>query len=107
MHILICIVPSAPEDFMLMADDMSPTMLLAFWTEPNITNGTITAYTINCTSPSEAISYVIDATETSAVLDGLIPFTNYTCVIFASSEEGEGNCSEPQTAMTIEDCKLR
>ena len=48
---------------------------------------------------------VVNGSTFTTTLEGLTPFTGYTCTIFASTGAGEGNSSDPQTATTDEDSK--
>ena len=47
----------------------------------------------------------VDESTLTTTLEGLTPFTEYTCTISASTGAGEGNSSAPQTAITDEDSK--
>ena len=100
------IVPSAPRDFMLLMVPGSSTTLSASWVEPVNTNVTVANYSISCTAASGMVSFSFNDSVTSATLESLTPFTSYTCVISASSDAGEGNCSDSVTAMTDEGCKF-
>ena len=66
-------------------------------------NVSITGYTLNCTGISEAID--VDQSTTVAVVDGLMPFTNYSCQIFARVN---GNIGDVATInqQTAEERKL-
>ena len=45
----------------------------------------------------------VNGSSFTATLEGLTPFTRYTCTISASTGAGEGDSSGPQTATTDED----
>ncbi len=83
----------------------SPDTLSASWTEPDPANGIISGYTINCTTPTGEMlqPFNIGPGETSAMLDGLVAYTNYTCIISATTGAGEGQFSTPLTVTTVED----
>lgn len=85
----------------------SPNSLSASWMVPDTTNGIISGYTINCTTQSEEgmMTFNIDAGNTATMLGDLRAFTEYTCVISATTGAGEGAFSDPQTETTAEDSK--
>ena len=85
---------------MLIGVNGSSSTLSASWTEPDPANGEISGYFIRCNSVSQ---FNISASSTSTTLMGLSPFTEYECVISASTGAGEGSASAPQTATTDED----
>ena len=90
---------------MLLMVDESSTTLMATWLTPEPANGVISSYTIACNSiedPVLMVRFDISAFNTSTLLTGLQPFTEYQCVISASTGAGEGTASAPQTATTDE-----
>ena len=103
------IVLSAPTNFMLTRVDGSSTTLSASWNVPETTNGIISNYTIRCNTTGSDIMMLapltVDKSTLTTTLEGLIPFTEYTCTISASTGAGEGDSSGPQTATTDEDGK--
>ena len=82
-----------------------PTTLSASWVEPEPANGVISNYTINCTSQSGSMLEVdiINPEERSTELTDLDAYTEYTCVISATTGAGRGDFSNPQVATTAED----
>lgn len=100
--------PSAPGGFSLVQVSGSPNTLLASWTEPVPANGVILGYTISCNvigdmGPVEAVApFSFSGTLQEGMLTGLLPFTQYTCVISANTSAGEGAASGPLTATTDE-----
>ena len=83
--------------------------LSATWMVPVPANGEISVYTINCTETESGTvvpAFSVSAPSTSTTLMGLTAYTEYSCVISATTGAGEGNLSGPQTAMTDEDSKL-
>ena len=87
----------------------SSTTLLASWMEPETTNGIISNYTISCNTTDSDIMMLepltVDESTLTTILEGLTPFTGYTCTISASTGAGEGDSSGPQMASTDEDGK--
>ena len=84
----------------------SSDSLSASWLAPDPANGVLSAYTIRCNVPG-APSVVIDPfTFDNAVsegnLTGLTPYTEYSCVISATTGAGEGTQSGTSTARTDE-----
>ena len=91
---------------MLIRVDNSSSTLSALWMVPENTNGVISNYTIRCnTTDSDIAPVTVDESTLSTTLEGLTPFTEYTCTISASTGAGEGGSSTPQTATTDEDGK--
>ena len=89
---------------MLTRVDGSSTTLSASWNVPETTNGNISGYTIRCNTTGSYTMFVEQFASTfAAILEGLTPFTEYTCTISASTGAGEGNSSGPQAATTDED----
>ena len=97
--------PTEPQNFTLATIPMSPQQLQASWTIPNPTNGLITNYTIQCSSPDAPSFTEVVGNVTSFVLDRLNPFTNYSCNVSATTVAGEGRSSGIVTAQTDEDGK--
>ncbi len=86
----------------------SPNSLSASWLVPEPANGIISGYTISCSTPSEVLMpFGIASSLMATSLEGLTAFTNYTCIISATTGAGTGNLSNPQTARTDEDGKSR
>ena len=87
-----CSAPSgAPQNFIAMPSSRSITFS---WDPPLPAdrNGDITRYTITCSDGSE--SHTADFTEAgSGMIDGLTPFTSYSCSITASNSAGTGPSS--------------
>ena len=79
-------------------------------------NGIITDYTLTCSgsgvqfyedqvNPTQFINSSNGQT-TSITLMNLLPFTNYTCSITATTSVGEGDMSGPVTQATNESSKF-
>ena len=103
INVICSIVPSAPVNFTLSMVGGSSTTLSASWMEPETTNGIISSYTLSCNTTG--IMLAVNGSTFTATLEGLTPFTGYTCIISASTGAGEGDSSAPQTATTDEDGK--
>lgn len=76
------------------------------WTPPEPPNGIITAYSIFCRLSGDenfTLPEVVMPPSMERTLDGLMPFTNYTCVMTANTSAGEGQETEPRTATTDQD----
>ena len=99
------VVPSPPGNFSLSEVAGAPTSLLASWAVPDPENGIISGYIINCSTSSGEVLEPFSASSevTSSVLNGLTAFTEYTCVISATTGAGEGSASDIQRATTVED----
>ena len=79
--------------------------LQASWTAPNPANGIIRNYTIVCNRDQET-NITVSITDTmmmSTLLDNLVPFTNYTCEVSATTDAGMGVPSNPSTVPTDQD----
>ena len=96
-------VPSGP------AQDLSVSVVsfeevTISWAAPNETdrNGVITGYLINITLISTGQSFTRNSTNTTHVLNGLQPFTSYTCSVAAMTRVGLGPFSMPISFLTYE-----
>ena len=99
-------VPSSPQNFSLSPVAGSPSQLSASWSVPIPRNGIITGYSVYCnTSANQSypeqmigsnvptIRSVVNGTTLAATLNGLSPFTQYSCYVTANTSVGEGNPS--------------
>ena len=110
----ISTAPTAPIG--LTVAQSSATELDVSWSRPIPSNGIISNYTLGCSGSGEQHysdqivpdPYMMEygGNMTSAVLSGLLPFTNYTCTISATTGAGEGVMSDPVTQATDESSKL-
>ena len=48
---------------------------------------------------------VEDINDTEITIRMLLPYTTYIVVVYAFTDQGRGNGSDPLTALTDEDCK--
>ena len=109
-------VPTQPRNFQLTPVEESSTQLQAMWLPPEPANGEIIAYTIYCRISLEQMyeeqrpemenifteQFSNDGSELSAMINGLLPFTNYDCYVTAGTSVGEGSQSNNSTARTSE-----
>lgn len=79
------------------------------WEAPNMAdqNGIITGYLVNFTVVSTGQSFTRSSTNTSLTLDGLLPFTTYTCYVAAMTQVGPGPFSMPTSFLTNQTGKLK
>ena len=99
-------VPSgSPQNLVVTA--MSSRSLRLTWEPPfeENRNGIITGYTISITN-EDGVAMEITATNTSAVVTNLRPFTTYTSSITASTSVGEGPPTATVSRTTPEDGEL-
>ena len=100
--------PSAPRSFVVSRIDDSSDTLSATWMLPDPTNGVISGYTIDCVAQIPAMTelqFTADFPDTSTTLTELLPYTEYSCTIFATTGAGDGATTGPQVARTDEDGK--
>ena len=108
-------VPSSPQNFSLSPVAGSPSQLSASWSVPIPRNGIITGYSVYCnTSADQAypeqmigsnvptIRSVVNGTTLDATLNGLSPYTQYSCYVTANTSVGEGNPSYMTATRTVE-----
>ena len=104
-------VPSPPENFSVSSIIRSPLSLSASWGEPSARNGIIESFTVRCSrlnaggSDTTTISTTVvnNGSVFSVTIEGLTPYTDYSCTISATTGAGEGNSSDAQIARTDED----
>ena len=74
------------------------------WQPPSLLdqNGVITGYVINLTSLNTGISQQLTSTALTLQISNLTPFTNYVCIIAASTAIGMGPFSTVITIQTLE-----
>ena len=102
------LVPEVPGNFNLQMIEDSSMTLSAIWMVPVPANGEISVYTINCAETESGTvvpAFSVNAPSTSTTLMGLTAYTEYSCVISATTGAGEGDPSGAQVARTDEDSK--
>ena len=67
------------------------TSIVLTWSAPVKSNGVITGYTLQCRSAvGETHLMGLMSSQTTTVLSGLLPYTNYSCSITANTSVGGG-----------------
>lgn len=109
--ILTDVIGLIPENFQV-TDQRSRNITFS-WTHSPQTNVSITGYSLNCSKPltdvdqSSTTSIIeVDQNSTTAVVDGLTPFTNYSCYIYARVKGNRGELSTAVVSQTMEERKL-
>jgi len=100
--------PSPPINFSLSTVPGNSTVLEARWEEPEVPNGILRNYTVRCNDTLEfpvATANSTDVVVTS--LTGLTAFTVYECLVYATTDGGQGNSSESSVATTAEYGKVK
>lgn len=98
-------VPTQPLNLTLETVIGNPTQLRASWSPPDEPNGMILNYTVTCTSmdvQSSPLTTMVDMSTIVTVLGDLLPFTNYSCAVSATTSAGEGSSTDTETAQTDE-----
>ena len=117
MIILFSLAPTPPIGFTLEQVPGSPTTLMASWDQPSTLNGELTSYSVSCRVASQqfypeqepdteemfTLRTTVDQDTISTILTGLIAFTRYDCYVTASTNGGESQPSNNETARTDED----
>ena len=96
--------PSSPIN--LTINYFDSTTLLLSWLKPVPPNGIITEYFINCSSDVNSKYYTNHTTDTTGLISGLQPFTNYTCSVTAYTKVGGGPPMMPVRGQTDQSTKL-
>ena len=60
------------------------------WSIPVKPNGVITQYRLQCSGGRKMFSPVLNGSQTTTTLSGLLPYTNYSCSITAHTSVGGG-----------------
>ena len=118
-------VPTEPRSIRVLSLAGSPTELLVTWDPPAEPNGIILLYTVYCyvlsndsftnqpfLAPLDALVtamplYIeVPGNQTEAVMEDLVPYTSYLCLVTANTSIGESNSSSIQLNQTDESGKL-
>ena len=96
-------VPTQPRNFTLEPVIGAPTQLQASWIPPDPSNGLILSYTVRCVTAAQTpiIVAIVGGDSVTVLLEGLSPFTFYTCYVSANTSAGEG-LSANESARTDE-----
>ena len=87
---------------------MTANSITFSWLSPliHLRNGNITHYSLRCSYSTDIITLEhLQIHDTSYLLSNLLPYTNYSCNLSASTSVGEGP-STSIVARTDEDCKI-
>ena len=87
-----------PRDLKGVSND--PRSLTLTWSAPEIPNGVITEYQLQCSGGGQVFNRTV--METTATLSGLLPYTNYSCSITARTSAGGGPAATT-SVITLQD----
>ena len=87
----------------------SSTSLLVTWDHPLAPdhNGVITGYTVIRQSGSERDTAELFSNDTSHLLTGLVPFTEYNITVAGNTSAGQGEFTRPFTMRTLNNSEWR
>lgn len=97
--------PTAPQN--VAQTGITHTTITITWTPPIPPNGEIESYSIEYSSEVEGTLNVtgIPPSIFQYQLTGLMEYVNYTIVVYAHTDKGRGDGSDPITVETNEHCK--
>ena len=103
----MCAVPGVPQSVSVISP--SSTSLLVTWNHPLATdrNGVITGYTVIRQKGSEMIMTELFSNDTSHLLTGLVPFTEYSITVAGNTSAGRGEFTVPFIMQTLNDSEWR
>ena len=81
--------PGSPP-YMFIVKSVSSNMSTFQWEAPKEPNGIITSYHLECVDGVEVFNQTANGSQTTTTLNGLHPYTNYSCDITAHTRVGEG-----------------
>ena len=84
---MCCTVPAGPPRQVFAVVETS-TVISLHWSAPSTPNGVITEYQLQCSGGGQVFNCTV--METTTILNGLLPFTNYACNITAHTSAGGG-----------------
>ena len=70
-------------------------------------NGVITGYTVLSRAGNEMNTTELFSNDTSQLLEGLVPFTEYNITVAGNTSAGQGEFSVAYTVRTLNDSKWR
>ena len=96
-------VPGVPQSVNVISP--SSTSLMVTWGHPLAPNrnGVITGYTVLRRVGNEMNTLELFSNDTSQLLEGLVPFTEYTISVAGNTSAGQGEFSVPFTVRTLND----
>ena len=101
MYSFFSAVPSEPLNLTSMT--VTARSFVVTWSPPSDLNAPEINYTLRLTGPNSNVMDFPGIRAEMSLLEGRMPFTSYTVVVFAVSEKGPGPSSETLTVMTLED----
>ena len=83
---------------------LSSTSVVVSWDDPGENRGVIDRFTVHyfCPDKNRCADRQSTTTEHNYTITDLYPYTNYTIVISAHTNAGDGQDSEPLTITTLE-----
>ena len=103
----LCAVPGVPQSVNVISP--SSTSLLVTWDHPLAPdrNGVITGYTVIRQKGSEIVPTELFSNDTSQLLVGLVPFTEYNITVAGNTSAGRGEFTAPVIMRTLNDSEWR
>ena len=101
--LLLCAVPGVSQSVSVISP--SSTSLLVTWDHPlpPDRNGVITGYTVLRRAGNAMSTTELFSNDTSQLLAGLVPFTEYNISVAGNTSAGQGEFSVPYTVRTLND----
>ena len=88
-------------------ENLTATSIRVSWSAPAEPNGIIDNYTVEYTDLSTNEMVSIDGILSTFVnITGLMEYQQYTIIVYAYTDKGRGNGSDPLMVLTAEHCKL-
>ena len=83
---------------------LSSTSVVVSWDDPGENKGVIDRFIVHyfCADRNRCLDGQLKTAEHNCTITGLYPYTNYTIVISAHTNAGDGQDSEPLTITTLE-----
>ena len=100
-------MPGVPQSVNVISP--SSTSLLVTWDHPLVPdrNGVITGYIVIRQKGSEIDLTELFSNDTSQLLVGLVPFTEYSITVAGNTSAGRGEFTKPVTVWTLNDSEWR
>ena len=100
-------MPGLPQNVNVISPNS--TSLLVTWDHPLAPNrnGVITGYTVISQKGSEIVPTELFSNDTSQLLTGLMPFTEYNITVAGNTSAGRGEFTMPVTVLTLNDSQWR
>ena len=88
--------------------NLSSSSVRLTWQPPAQPNGDILSYSVDYSGPAEfggasEIRPISDISNTMVDILGLVPYTEYSVVVFAFTDKGRGSASDQLTVLTDQD----